>query len=247
MCGDGLAGGAADGELSPAERSRPGRMSCGKWNLCLAPEQAGGPYTLTVSGDGPERRSADLLVGDVWFASGQSNMEMPLNGFPPNAVVKDAAKEIAAATNPKLRLLLVKQKARTLPLNDITTSWTDVHAGYGSEVLRGRVLLRAGDCREGECPGGADRLDMGRDAGGLVGISGHAGDASRSCCPRSRRGRILRTSTDGPRGDDGSREGGGRRGAGCGTSRRRSIRWHPDEASWLPAGIYNGMVAPFTP
>ena len=52
----------------------------GKWSLYLAPERAGGPYTLTVSGDGPDKTISDLLVGDVWFASGQSNMEMPLNG-----------------------------------------------------------------------------------------------------------------------------------------------------------------------
>ena len=74
----------------------------GKWSLYFAPEQAGGPYTLTVRGDGPDKTISDLLVGDVWFASGQSNMEMPLNGFPPNAGVKDAAAEIAAAKNPKL-------------------------------------------------------------------------------------------------------------------------------------------------
>ena len=97
----------------------------GQWSLYLAPEQGGGPYTLTVSGDGPDKMVSDLLVGDVWFASGQSNMEMPLNGFPPNAVVKDAAAEIAAAKNAKLRLLLVEHKTSDVPLNDITTSWTE--------------------------------------------------------------------------------------------------------------------------
>ena len=42
----------------------------GKWSLYLAPEQAGGPYTLTIAGDDHERSLTDLLVGDVWFASG---------------------------------------------------------------------------------------------------------------------------------------------------------------------------------
>ena len=69
----------------------------GKWSLYLKPEAAGGPYVLAISGDGPEKRVDDLLVGDVWIASGQSNMEMPLNGFPPTASVKDAEKEIQNA------------------------------------------------------------------------------------------------------------------------------------------------------
>src|ERR1700728_274759 len=55
----------------------------GQWSAYLAPEDAGGPFTLSVTGDGPEKTLSDLLIGDVWFASGQSNMEMPLNGFPP--------------------------------------------------------------------------------------------------------------------------------------------------------------------
>ena len=96
----------------------------GAWSLWLAPESAGGPYTLTISGDGGDVTLSDLLVGDVWFASGQSNMEMPMRGFPGNAVLKDADKEIAAATNPKLRLLVVDKKSSDYPLSDVPDSWT---------------------------------------------------------------------------------------------------------------------------
>ena len=52
----------------------------GLWEAWLMPEPAGGPFTLTVHGSSELSRS-DLLVGDVWFASGQSNMEMPLGDF----------------------------------------------------------------------------------------------------------------------------------------------------------------------
>ena len=55
----------------------------GNWEAWLKPESAGGPYTLTISGDStttPIERK-DILVGDVWVASGQSNMEFPLTGF----------------------------------------------------------------------------------------------------------------------------------------------------------------------
>src|SRR5271169_4080273 len=56
----------------------------GKWSLWLMPEKAGGPYTLTATGSagGVGVTISDILVGDVWLASGQSNMEMPLSGFP---------------------------------------------------------------------------------------------------------------------------------------------------------------------
>src|SRR5579875_2345253 len=80
----------------------------GRWDVYLAPQQAGGPYQLTVSG---KNRIVldDVLIGDVWFASGQSNMEMPLNGFPGSAVVKNAAEEIAQANHPDIRLLFIPQ------------------------------------------------------------------------------------------------------------------------------------------
>ena len=101
----------------------------GAWSLWLAPEAAGGPYTLTLSGDGAVKTVSDLLVGDVWLASGQSNMEIPLDGFKdangaPTAVIKNAAEEIAHATNPKLRLLLVDHKSSDFPLNDVSATWT---------------------------------------------------------------------------------------------------------------------------
>jgi sialate O-acetylesterase len=70
--------------------------SNGEWRAWLMPEAAGGPYSLTVEGDGEQQTVtvSDLLIGDVWLASDQSNMEMPLLGFPPNAVVKNAEAEI---------------------------------------------------------------------------------------------------------------------------------------------------------
>lgn len=98
----------------------------GQWELWLAPEPAGGPYTLTVTGSRGEAplTVSNVLVGDVWFASGQSNMQIPLNGFPGSAVIKNAAQEIANSTHPNIRLLHIANTASPSPQSDITATWT---------------------------------------------------------------------------------------------------------------------------
>ncbi|MBQ3820773.1 MAG: sialate O-acetylesterase, partial [Bacteroidales bacterium] len=52
----------------------------GKWSAKIQTPSAGGPYTLTIS-DGEKLVLNNVLVGEVWFCSGQSNMEMPMKGF----------------------------------------------------------------------------------------------------------------------------------------------------------------------
>ena len=49
----------------------------GKWRIDLAAEEAGGPYTLTVKGKNTIS-IGNILIGDVWVCSGQSNMEMKI-------------------------------------------------------------------------------------------------------------------------------------------------------------------------
>ena len=70
----------------------------GKWCLKLGPFPAGGPYVLTVKGPKGDVALDDVLIGDVWLCSGQSNMTMGIRK------VKDAAQEIAAANHPRIRL-----------------------------------------------------------------------------------------------------------------------------------------------
>ncbi|HEX8710274.1 MAG TPA: sialate O-acetylesterase, partial [Terracidiphilus sp.] len=89
----------------------------GNWSLYLPPENAGGPYTVTISGTNSIVLN-DVLIGDVWFASGQSNMQLPLMGFPGSAVVNNADNEIRNAANPNLRLLLVPTIAKPYPQQD---------------------------------------------------------------------------------------------------------------------------------
>jgi sialate O-acetylesterase len=69
----------------------------GAWHAELPAHAAGGPYTLRVSGDGAAVSVSDVLVGDVWLASGQSNMEWPVDQ------AKDAEREIARADDKSIR------------------------------------------------------------------------------------------------------------------------------------------------
>ena len=75
----------------------------GVWRVQFAPMEANKiPQTMTVSAtDGFEKEFKNILIGDVWFASGQSNMEMHLGG------TKAGKKAIAASENPMVRLFKV--------------------------------------------------------------------------------------------------------------------------------------------
>src|SRR4051812_48360144 len=69
----------------------------GRWMVKLKSHKAGGPFTLSVSGDNTITLT-NVLIGEVWLASGQSNMGFQLNR------AANAAEAIAAANDPELRL-----------------------------------------------------------------------------------------------------------------------------------------------
>ena len=75
----------------------------GEWKVVLSAVKAGGPHTLMVSGSSTVKFE-DVMVGEVWLCSGQSNMEMGIG------MCKDAQKEIAEANYPGIRLLKVVKK-----------------------------------------------------------------------------------------------------------------------------------------
>ena len=82
----------------------------------LPPQEAGGPHTITVTSENTVWIK-DVLVGDVWICSGQSNMAMSVKG------VRDAEKEIADANYPNIRLCTVARQPATEPQNDCRGNW----------------------------------------------------------------------------------------------------------------------------
>jgi sialate O-acetylesterase len=93
------------------------------WQTTLPTIEAGGPYTLTISGSDSVITISNVLLGEVWLASGQSNMEMPLAGWMPNNPVEHSADIIAGASNPNIRVFTVARNVASAPADDVTGSW----------------------------------------------------------------------------------------------------------------------------
>lgn len=87
----------------------------GNWRVAMNPLPTGGPYTLEVIGE-ETKTFKNVMSGEVWVASGQSNMQMPLAGW---GEIKNYKQEIAAANYPDIRLLQVKRALSPVPLEDV--------------------------------------------------------------------------------------------------------------------------------
>ncbi len=81
----------------------------GRWEANLPTHAAGGPYTLDIDAGGEHRAITDLLVGDVWLCSGQSNMEFMVSE------ARDAAAEQARANDPAIRHFKIPHAWSTQP------------------------------------------------------------------------------------------------------------------------------------
>ena len=93
----------------------------GEWKVFLPKQEAGGPYTLKISGQSEVITFSDILIGDVWFASGQSNMEHPMQGWEwiPHSEIDRFDAEMADTGYPEIRLFAVPKHPSPVSLNDL--------------------------------------------------------------------------------------------------------------------------------
>ncbi len=219
----------------------------GKWNAWLQPESAGGPYTLTVTSSGSDGRVvlSDILIGDVWLASGQSNMEFPLVGFgAQSAPLKDGPAEIKAANHPRIRLLHIYEKSSDYPLNDISETWTecnpDTAANFSAVAyFFGREISE----RENVPVGLIDAAWGGVPVDSFMSLESLT--ANSAVLPAlAYRAQYEKDLADYPaiiaaekREDDAAKAAG---------KPAPHHDWHPEGSSWLPSGPYNAMIAPIT-
>lgn len=95
----------------------------GQWSVTFPGMNAGGPHTLAAWYDGeePSVRMDDILVGEVWMCTGQSNMEMPVHSDNPFWRTANSAEEAAHASHPAIRLFnsfTTRRLAPDAPLDD---------------------------------------------------------------------------------------------------------------------------------
>jgi len=95
----------------------------GKWSVGISTPGAGGPYTIKIEGADTTIVINNVLLGEVWFCSGQSNMEMPLKGWPPTDTVMHSAEAISSSADYKIRLFNVQRKISSVPLDNCTGKW----------------------------------------------------------------------------------------------------------------------------
>src|SRR5260370_41540012 len=88
----------------------------GRWQILIGPFKAGGPFAMTISGSNTLTFS-NVLVGEVWICSGQSNMEFPLVN------AKGGTEAVAQANYPEIRLFTVQKKTAAAPLDDVEGRW----------------------------------------------------------------------------------------------------------------------------
>jgi len=214
----------------------------GNWAVWLPPQSAGGPFRLTVSGSNTIALE-DVLVGDVWFASGQSNMEMPLKGWA-GAPVNRSAEEIAAASQPNIRLLVMRQKTSEWPLRDTGATWTactpETAASFSAlGYLFGRDIAS----REHVPIGLIDSTWGGTVVEAWFSLDAIGADASLMPAFATR-ARLMDEQADGPailaaeKREDAEAKAAGRTPA--------EHTWRPNPESWGPAALFNGMIAPAT-
>ncbi|HUV00555.1 MAG TPA: sialate O-acetylesterase [Bacteroidales bacterium] len=95
----------------------------GRWSVTIPAPSAGGPYTMTISCRDTSIIIYNIVAGEVWFCSGQSNMEMPMAGWPPVDTVMHSSRTIESTILPEIRLFIVQRKISGEPLEDCTGRW----------------------------------------------------------------------------------------------------------------------------
>jgi sialate O-acetylesterase len=96
--------------------------SQGKWMVYLQPMSEGGPYEMTIKGNNTITYK-NILIGEVWLASGQSNMERQLGLRKGQQPIKDWNEEVQLANYPNIRMITIPRKSSATPEQDVQANW----------------------------------------------------------------------------------------------------------------------------
>jgi sialate O-acetylesterase len=223
----------------------------GRWSVYLKPGAAGGPFELTVNGSPAAGATAntnaaqtitlsDVLVGDVWVASGQSNMEFAMH----QAATADA--DLPHADNARIRLMMVNKKAAEYPLDDVEgVAWaasTPETAKNFSAVAW--YFARAIEQREHVPVGVIDSTWGGTVAEAWTRMGALGADAALAPV-FVQWGKMTEKESDALlRDKDEQRQRAEAKAAG---KPEPQFPGHAQLLSWGPGMLWNGMIAPLTP
>ncbi len=90
-----------------------------KWELTIKTPEAGGPYIISIKGYN-EVVLKNILIGEVWICSGQSNMEMSASWG-----IENGDEEVKNAANPNIRFFTVSKSTATSPQNNVLGNWVE--------------------------------------------------------------------------------------------------------------------------
>jgi sialate O-acetylesterase len=211
----------------------------GVWSIYLSPGTAGGPFEMTVQGTN-SLRLEDVLVGDVWVASGQSNMEFEMRK------ASTAGEDLPKADNSKIRLMIVEKRTSDYPLTNLEASaWTastpesakefSAVAWYFAREIEEREHVPIGviDSTWGgtvaEAWTGMTALGQDPALAPVFAARGRMGDREATALLKNN---LARTATE--------------------EARQKGLPapqfpWHPLLSMWGPSMLWNAMIAPMTP
>ena len=215
----------------------------GLWSLYMPPGAAGGPFQLRVQGSSADSQPIvldDVLVGDVWVASGQSNMEFEMRR------AATAAQDLPHADLPHVRLLMIRKRSSDYAEPDIDSDgWTLSTPDTAKDFSAiGWYFAREISQREHVPVGVIDATWGGTVAESWVRLTALGADASLAPLFVSR-GKMTDHEAIGTleaKDEERQREEARTQGRPI-----PQFKWHPPLNSWAPGMLWNGMIAPLTP
>ncbi|MGD0470000.1 MAG: sialate O-acetylesterase [Terriglobales bacterium] len=208
----------------------------GRWEIDLPPGEAGGPFTMEIQGENRIILS-DILVGDVWVASGQSNMEFGTKG------VLNAEEELKGANQPTIRLFHVDKRSSDFPQDDVLTkSWVLCTPETVADFSAVAYFFARNIQADQNVPIGLIEADWG----------GTPGETWTSLKALSQDGSLMpawATWADLSENESAAlleqaQEDQERKAALAAGKPEPKFPWRPELRSWLPGGAFNGMIAP---
>lgn len=215
----------------------------GRWSLYLSPGEAGGPFPMVIKASNTIQFN-DVLVGDVWVASGQSNMEFPMKQL------ANPDTEIAAAQYPKIRILRVEHRPSDYPRSDVDAkTWVPCTPENVAETSAVAYYFARDISQKENVPVGLiETFWGGTPAESWTSLHSLSTDSSlmpvfaeRSKMVEERESVLLVVAQE-------EREY--QKAVELAKADGKPVPWrpwHPDFAAYAPAALFNGMIAPLTP